>query len=184
MILSALRQQQRNPHLVVWLQSVPESDLFLSVVTLGEVEKGIAAVTKRDPAFAQRLVIWLDEVMRRYGLSYEEAGLAKRQGGLPESYEIEVLEPFKEAMVQQISRLLQFFFAGREFSKVDQLVLAGGCASIPGIAEMIEEQLGVPAVVANPLTGISPSGRVQAQTLAQDAPALMIVCCLALRSFD
>jgi type IV pilus assembly protein PilM len=125
-----------------------------------------------------------DEVMRRYGLSYEEAGLAKRQGGLPESYEIEVLEPFKEAMVQQISRLLQFFFAGSEFSKVDQLVLAGGCASIPGIAEMIEEQLGVPALVANPLAGMSLSGRVQAQTLAQDAPALMIACGLALRSFD
>ncbi len=103
---------------------------------------------------------------------------------LPESYEIEVLEPFKEAMVQQISRLLQFFFAGSEFSKVDQLVLAGGCASIPGIAEMIEEQLGVPAVVANPLAGMSLSGRVQAQTLAQDAPALMIACGLALRSFD
>lgn len=66
MILSALRQQYRSPHLVAWLQTVPESDLFLSVVTLGEVEKGIAAVMKRDPAFAQRLVIWLDEVMRRY----------------------------------------------------------------------------------------------------------------------
>ena len=65
-----------------------------------------------------------------------------------------------------------------------QLVLAGGCASIPGIAEMIEEQLGVPAVVANPLAGMSLSGRVQAQTLAQDAPALMIACGLALRSFD
>ena len=92
-----------------------------------------------------------DEVMRRYGLSYEEAGLAKRQGGLPESYEIEVLEPFKEAMVQQISRLLQFFFAGSEFSSVDQVVLAGGCASIPGVADMVEEQIGVPCVVANPL---------------------------------
>ena len=76
------------------------------------------------------------------------------------------------------------WFAGSEFSKVDQLVLAGGCASIPGIAEMIEEQLGVPAVVANPLAGMSLSGRVQAQTLAQDAPALMIACGLALRSFD
>src|SRR3546814_18096287 len=85
--------------------------------------------------------------MRRYGLSYEEAGLAKRQGGLPESYEIEVLEPFKEALVQQISRLLQFFYAGSEFNRVDQVVLAGGCASIPGVAEMVEEQLGVQTVV-------------------------------------
>ena len=58
-----------------------------------------------------------DEVMRRYGLSYEEAGLAKRQGGLPESYEVEVLEPFKEAMVQQVSRLLQFFYAGSDFNR-------------------------------------------------------------------
>lgn len=66
MVLSALRQRQRNPHLVAWLQTVPESDLFLSVVTLGEVERGIVAVTPRDPAFAQRLVIWLDDVLRRF----------------------------------------------------------------------------------------------------------------------
>ena len=125
-----------------------------------------------------------DEVMRRYGLSYEEAGLAKRQGGLPESYEVEVLEPFKEALVQQVSRLLQFFFAGSEYSRVDQVVLAGGCASIEGIADMVEENLGVPCVVANPLASMSLSGRIQAQTLAQDAPALMIACGLAMRSFD
>ena len=85
-----------------------------------------------------------DEVMRRYGLSYDEAGQAKRQGGLPESYEVEVLEPFKEALVQQVSRLLQFFYAGSDFNRVDQVVLAGGCASIAGIANLVEEQIGVP----------------------------------------
>lgn len=125
-----------------------------------------------------------DEVMRRYGMSYDEAGQAKRQGGLPESYEIEVLEPFKEAMAQQISRLLQFFYAGSEFNRIDQLVLAGGCAAIDGIAEMIEEQLGVPTVIANPLANMSLGSRVQAQALQQDAPSLMIACGLALRSFD
>jgi type IV pilus assembly protein PilM len=125
-----------------------------------------------------------DEVMRRYGLSYEEAGQAKRQGGLPESYEVEVLEPFKEAMVQQISRLLQFFYAGSDFNRVDQIVLAGGCASMNGIAQLVEEQIGVPTVVANPLANMSLGPRVQAHALAQDAPALMIACGLALRSFD
>ena len=95
-----------------------------------------------------------------------------------------MLEPFKEAMVQQISRLLQFFYAGSEFNRVDQIVLAGGCASIPGIAEMVEEQIGILTVVANPLANMSLSSRVQAQALAQDAPALMIACGLAMRSFD
>jgi len=95
-----------------------------------------------------------------------------------------VLEPFKEAMVQQISRLLQFFYAGSEFNRVDQIVLAGGCASIAGMAGMIEEQLGVPTLIANPLANMSLGPRVQANALAQDAPALMIACGLALRSFD
>ena len=143
------------------------------------VLKNQRTIYSREQVFGGKQLT--DEVMRRYGLSYEEAGLAKRQAA--ESYEIEVLEPFKEAMVQQISRLLQFFFAGSEYSKVDQIVLAGGCASIAGVHEMIEEQLGVPSV-ANPLANMSLSSRVQAQTLTQDAPALMIACGLALRSFD
>lgn len=125
-----------------------------------------------------------DEVMRRYGLSYEEAGQAKRQGGLPEGYQAEVLEPFKEAMVQQISRLLQFFYAGSEFNRVDQLVIAGGGASIPAIDRMLEEQLGVPTMIANPLANMTLGPRVQPHALAQDAPSLMIACGLALRSFD
>ena len=95
-----------------------------------------------------------------------------------------MLEPFKEALVQQVSRLLQFFYAGSDFNRVDQVVLAGGCASIPGIASLVEEQIGVPTVIANPLANMALGPRVQAHALAQDAPALMIACGLALRSFD
>jgi len=167
--------------------SVPR-DALVAMVDVGatmttlSVLKNQRTIYSREQVFGGKQLT--DEVMRRYGLSYEEAGLAKRQGGLPESYEIEVLEPFKEAMVQQISRLLQFFFAGSEYGKVDQIVLAGGCASIAGVADMVVEQIGVPCVVANPLASMSLSPRLQAQTLAQDAPALMIAAGLALRSFD
>ncbi len=167
--------------------SVPK-DALVALVDVGatmttlNVLRNQRSIYTREQVFGGKQLT--DEVMRRYGLSYEEAGLAKRQGGLPESYEIEVLEPFKEAMVQQVSRLLQFFYAGSEFNRVDQIVLAGGCGSIGGIAEMVEEQLGVLTIVANPLASMSLSSRVQAQALAQDAPALMIACGLALRSFD
>lgn len=156
-------------------------DVGATMTTLNILRNG-RSIYGREQVFGGKQLT--DEVMRRYGLSYEEAGLAKRQGGLPESYEIEVLEPFKEALVQQISRLLQFFYAGSEFNRVDQVVLAGGCASIPGIADMVEEQLGVQTVVANPLAQMTLGPRVQAHALAQDAPALLIACGLALRSFD
>jgi type IV pilus assembly protein PilM len=100
-------------------------DVGATMTTLNVLRGGRSIYTREQVFGGKQLT---DEVMRRYSLSYEEAGLAKRQGGLPESYEIEVLDPFKEAMVQQVSRLLQFFYAGSEFNRVDQVVLAGGCA--------------------------------------------------------
>lgn len=140
------------------------------------------AVYTREQVFGGKQLT--DEVMRRYGLSYEEAGLAKRQGGLPEGYESEVLEPFKEAMVQQVSRSLQFFFSSSDYNQVDHIILAGGCASIPDITEMMEEHLGVGTSVANPLAEMSLAPRVSSEQLSADAPSLMIAAGLALRSFD
>ena len=81
-------------------------DVGATMTTLNVLRGGRSIYTRENVFGGKQLT---DEVMRRYSLSYEEAGLAKRQGGLPESYEIEVLDPFKEAMVQQVSRLLQFF---------------------------------------------------------------------------
>jgi type IV pilus assembly protein PilM len=167
--------------------SVPR-DAVVALVDIGatmttlNVLRNQRSIYTREQVFGGKQLT--DEVMRRYGLSYEEAGQAKRQGGLPESYEVEVLEPFKEALVQQVSRLLQFFYAGSDFNRVDQVVLAGGCASISSIANLVEEQIGVPTVIANPLANMALGPRVQAHALAQDAPALMIACGLALRSFD
>lgn len=156
-------------------------DIGASMTTLNILRDG-RSLYSREQVFGGRQLT--EEVMRRYGMTYEEAGRAKRLGGLPESYEYEVLEPFRETLAQQISRLLQFYYASSEYNRVDQIVLSGGCASIPGIGPQVEEQLGVPTVIANPLAQMTLASRVQAQALAQDAPALMIACGLALRSFD
>ena len=125
-----------------------------------------------------------EEIQRRYGLSYEEAGLAKKQGGLPDNYVPEVLEPFKDAMVQQVSRALQFFFSSSQYNSVDHLLLVGGCASIAGVDELIEAKLGTSTSTANPFANMALSSRVKAHALSNDAPALMVACGLALRRFD
>lgn len=156
-------------------------DIGATMTTLNVIRSG-RSLYSREQVFGGRQLT--EEVMRRYGLTYEEAGLAKRRGGLPESYEVEVVEPFKEATVQQISRLLQFFYAGSEFNRVDHIVLAGGCAALSGLAEMVEEQLGMPTIVANPLAQMTLGPKVQAHALAQDAPSLMIATGLALRGLD
>lgn len=139
-------------------------------------------IYSREQGFGGRQLT--EEIQRRYGLSYQEAGMAKRQGGLPDSYLSEVLEPFKESMAQQVGRSLQFFFSSSSYNSIDQIVLAGGSSSIPGVDESIEERLGIPALVANPFAEMAVAPRVKPQGLSNDAPALMIACGLALRSFD
>ncbi|WP_455216732.1 pilus assembly protein PilM [Kaarinaea lacus] len=136
----------------------------------------------RDQVFGGKQLT--EEIQRRYGLSYEEAGMAKRQGGLPDNYIPEVLDPFKDAMAQQVSRSLQFFFSSSQHNSVSHIVLAGGSSSIPGADELIEERVGTTTSVANPFSNMSLASRVKAQALSNDAPSLMIACGLALRSFD
>ena len=67
MVLSELRKTRRDARLVAWLGKVPAADLRLSVVTIGEVEKGIAKQQRQDPAFAERLAHWFDLVLRQPG---------------------------------------------------------------------------------------------------------------------
>ena len=140
------------------------------------------SVYTRDHAFGGRQLT--EEIQRRYGLSYEEAGLAKKQGGLPDNYQTDVLRPFMEAMCQEIMRALQFFYSSTPFNSVDQLLLAGGCAQIAGVDELVAARIGVPAMVANPFASMSLNARIKPQLLSNDAPSLMIACGLALRSFD
>jgi len=156
-------------------------DVGATMTTLSVLHDGKIIYT-RDQVFGGKQLT--EEIQRRYGLSYEEAGMAKRQGGLPDNYIPEVLEPFKDAMAQQVSRSLQFFFSSSHHNAVNHIILAGGSASIPGVDELIEERVGSSASVANPFTSMSLASRVKAQALSNDAPSLMIACGLALRSFD
>jgi len=62
-VLSALRRPERAPRVAGWLRSKPEDQLFLSVVTLGEIERGTALQDNRNPDFAADLRGWVDRTM-------------------------------------------------------------------------------------------------------------------------
>ncbi len=151
--------------------------------TTFSVLRDLKVIYTRDFAFGGQQLT--EEVMRTYGLSMEEAGRAKKEGGLPGNYETEVLSPFIDDMCQQVSRSLQFFLAsgaGRE--QPEQIVICGGCANIPGAAEMIQSRVGIEAQRGDPLGQMKISQRAKAQSVKKDATALLTACGLALRSFD
>ena len=62
-VISAVRRPDRAPQVAAWLRGKAEQDLFLSVITLGEIERGIRQQETRDAAFARDLRIWLDRTV-------------------------------------------------------------------------------------------------------------------------
>jgi type IV pilus assembly protein PilM len=124
------------------------------------------------------------DIQRAFNLSSEEAESAKRNQGLPENYDSDVLQPFMETLALEITRALQFFFTSTSHSQVDQIVLSGGCAVLPGLDELVAKRAGVATVLANPFANMAASDRIRPRQLAQDAPMLLVATGLALRSFE
>ena len=164
-----------------WGQRVAILDIGSTVTTLCVLDHG-RTVYVREQLFGGKQLT--EDIQRIYGLSYEEAELAKRQGGLPDDYEEHTLEPFKDAVVQQVARSLQFFFSSSRYDDVDSILLAGGSGSIAGLAQLVQDKLGPKTIVADPFEGMLIAPKVDESLLKNDAPGLMIACGLALRSFD
>ena len=164
-------------------------DRTIAVVDFGassttfSVLRNLKVIYTRDFAFGGQQLT--EEIMRTYGLSLEDAGRAKKEGGLPSNYGPEVLDPFIDDMTQQVSRSLQFFLAsGENRGQPDQILVCGGCANIPGVADVISSKVGIPTEIGDPLGQIKISSRAKAQNIRKDATALLTACGLALRSFD
>ena len=162
-------------------QVVAILDIGATMTTLSVLVGGKTVYTREQLFGGKQLT---EEIQRRYGLSAEEAGLAKKQGGLPDDYDSEVLAPFRDAVVQQMTRSLQFFFSSSQYNDVDHILLAGGVAALEGLSGILSEKLGTPVTVANPFANMSVASKVNAVALANDAPALMVAAGLAMRSFD
>jgi type IV pilus assembly protein PilM len=124
------------------------------------------------------------QIQNAFGLSAEEAEAGKRNGGLPDNYESDVLAPFRENLASEIARALQFFFTSTQFNEVSYVVLAGGCAALAGLDDVVATRTQVSALVANPFAQMTLSSRIKPRQLQADAPALMVACGLAMRRFD
>src|SRR5512146_2497463 len=176
--------------LALVVQQLPNGgkDQNIAVVDIGAnvmnvtVLRNDQSVYTREQAFGGNQLT--QDIVSRYGMSVEEAENAKRSGGLPDDYETEVLRPFMDNLSMEVQRALQFFFTSTQYHAVDQILLAGGSAVIPGLDEAVTTRTQVPTMVANPFAAMQTSSRIQLKRLLVDAPSLIIACGLAMRRFD
>jgi type IV pilus assembly protein PilM len=142
---------------------------------------GEAIYEREQPFGGQQLT---GDIARAYGIPAEEAEQKKRNGDLPANYEGDVLKPFIDTATTEITRALQFFFTSTPYTRVDQIMLAGGSSVLTGLPEALMERAQVPTSVISPFKGMEVSGSVREKQLRLDAPALLTPCGLAMRRFE
>ena len=83
-VASLLRRQDRHPQAARWLSAQRSSDVYLSVVTLAEVQQGIAQQRRRHPPFAVELTGWLERILDWHTdrILPVDAAIARRWGQL------------------------------------------------------------------------------------------------------
>ena len=124
------------------------------------------------------------DIVRAYGLSYEDAEAKKKSGDLPEGYERELLEPFLDGAAMEVTRAIQFFFTSTPYTRIDQIFLAGGCAVISGLVDTVAGRTKISTSVVSPFKGMQLAANVREKQLRSEAPAYLVACGLAMRRFD
>jgi type IV pilus assembly protein PilM len=124
------------------------------------------------------------DIVRAYGLAYDDAEAKKKSGDLADGYERELLEPFLESAALEVARAVQFFFTSTPFTRIDQIFLAGGCSVIPGLVEIVADRTKISTSVVSPFKGMQLASNIREKQLRQEAPAYLVACGLALRRFD
>ena len=180
--------QQTALSLVVQALPGAGKDQNIAVVDVGAnvmqvtVLRNDQSVYTREQAFGGNQLT--QDIVTRYGMTPEEAENAKRSGGLPDDFEVEVMKPYMENLSMEVQRALQFFFTSTQYHAVDHILLAGGSAVIPGLDEVVHTRTQVPTSVANPFSLMQASPKIQLKRLMSDAPSLIVACGLAMRRFD
>lgn len=167
--------------------AIPDSAV-IALLDMGDARSSLnvmragRSIYYREHPFGGRELV--EESMRRYGLDADQAQFWRRDEEPPAGFEDEVLEPFRQNVIQQIGRALQFFSSSRDYARITTLYVGGGAAQLPGLVNSVASELGMNAMRADPLAHASVGGRVNKVLLEASRPALVTACGLALRGLE
>ncbi len=163
-------------------------DMLLALFEIGFQTTGLQVIRNEDVIYERDQVFGgaqlTNQISRHYGLTFDEADAKKKKGELPSDYSEAVLKPFMDSLAQELGRALQFFFTSTPHNRVDHILLSGGVAALPGLAEVVMNQTSFPCKVVNPFDGMRLGQGVQAKQLTADATSYLVATGLALRRFS
>ncbi len=154
-----------------------------------------ASVTNINILARGRTVFWRDlssggnqfteALQREFGVTFEESELLKRGpsgGGRGPSDAQPVFESVATELAAEVQKTFDFFNATSSDGAVDELVVSGGCALIPGVLGVLRQRFGVPTELLNPFRRISYKESEFSNELLQSvAPMMAVAVGLAMR---
>jgi type IV pilus assembly protein PilM len=173
---------------VVQLQAEAPPDQIVALFQIGaqvthiSVLQGGDTIYEREQPFGGNQLT--QDIVRSFGLSFEEADAKKKTGDLPPNYQSDLLTPFLENAALEVTRAIQFFYTSTPYTHIDQLYLAGGCALIPGLLDIVAARTKMSSAVISPFKGLALGDGIRESQLRSEAPAYLVACGLAMRRFD
>ena len=172
-----------------WAACLPRQgkDAAIALFEIGAESTGLMVLSNdellydRDQAFGGAQLTQL--IAQQYGLSLAQAERHKIEGTLPAGYLVGLREPYVDSVAQEMGRALQYFFTSTAHHRVDHVLLAGGTATLAGLAERVQEVTGIDCMVVNPFDSMHLGSGVSPDRLAREAPAYLVACGLAMRRF-
>lgn len=160
-------------------QKIGLLDLGAHTMTLSVMEGG-SIVYSREQNFGGKQLS--DEIELRYGISSEEISVMNKVNELPEDYLLDVLEPFKNTLIQQINRALQFFYSSDQHGELAYLILFGGVAGLSNLEELVKNQTKVKTIIGNPFVQMSVGDNVNFEKLQSESNSHFFTVGLCLRA--
>lgn len=156
-------------------------DIGATMTSLNIMRDGQMIYTREQDFGGSQLT---QQIMHEYSMSYEDAGYAKKHNKLPPDYEQKLLAPFKQTAAQNCHRFLQFFYSASQQSTVDHIILAGGCALIPDLDRVLQDQLQIPVTRLKPFQKVISNSALDKTILEREYSSLLLAFGLAMRAFD
>lgn len=172
------------------IESLPNRgrDMLIALFEVGSQSTGLQVIRNDDVIYERDQMFGgaqlSQQIAKHYGLAFEEADQKKKNGELPPDYVEAVLNPYLESLAQELGRALQFFFTSTPHNKVDYILLSGGAAALPGVAQVVMAQTSFPCKIINPFDGMTLAPTVMARQVAADATSYLVATGLALRRFS
>jgi predicted nucleic acid-binding protein len=117
-VISELRKQKPHGAVIAWLQSVPDNELFISALTLGELQAGVERTKRQNTEKAASIEAWIDQIAEAYEVIPMDAPTFREWARLMEGKSDQL---FEDAMIAATARIRRLTVATRNTRDFESL---------------------------------------------------------------